>query len=360
MPWDDQKKKWRMASRFSTAWYALRTTPTQLTTSVNGQELWECVHSSVLFSVIATGADTRPGMEEHQPSIANFGADQFDEEDPKEGGSKDTFYSYFYLALNLGGLFSNTVFGYLENEGCWALCFWMSSGFAFMALVLFLCGTPRYRQFKPGGNPIIRVCQVVIAAMKKWMVEMPPQDNDLYEASSGRERANRTSKMGAGLIIAVMAMISTGIVESYRLKYSKEDCNDCHNPSALSTFWQIPQYVLIGASEVFMNVGQLAFFNGQAPDRLKSFGSALCMTSMSLGNYVSSLLVTIVMKISTEDNKPGWIPGNLNMGHIERFYFLSAGLTTPGFDWYVLRGTGVSIWKENIATAMAQRKLAKT
>ncbi|XXG75720.1 hypothetical protein AAC387_Pa08g0231 [Persea americana] len=93
--------------------------------------------------------------------------------------------------------------------------------------------------------------------------------------------------MGAGLIIAAMAMISTGIVESYRLKYSKEDCNDCHNPSALSIFWQIPQYVLIGASEVFMNVGQLAFFNGQAPDRLKSFGSALCMTSMSLGNYVS-------------------------------------------------------------------------
>lgn len=124
----------------------------------------------------------------YQPSIATFGADQFDEDNPKEGDSKDTFYSYFYLALNLGGLFSNTIFGYLENEGCWALCFWISSGFAFMALVLFLCGTTRYRQFKPGGNPIIRVCQVVIAAMKKWMVEMPPQDNDLYEVN-GKECA---------------------------------------------------------------------------------------------------------------------------------------------------------------------------
>lgn len=119
----------------------------------------------------------------YQPSIATFGADQFDEDNPKGGDSKDTFYSYFYLALNLGLLFSNTIFGYLENEGFWALCFWMSSGFAFMALVLFLCGTTRYRQFKPGGNPIIRVCQVVIAAMKKWMVEMPPQDNDLYEVN---------------------------------------------------------------------------------------------------------------------------------------------------------------------------------
>ena len=87
-------------------------------------------------------------------------------------------------------------------------------------------------------------------------------------------------------------------------------------------FWQVPQYAFIGASEVFMYVGQLEFFNAQAPDGLKSFGSALCMTSISLGNYVSSLLVSMVMKISTEDHMPGWIPGNLNKGHLDRFYFL--------------------------------------
>lgn len=85
-----------------------------------------------------------------------------------------------------------------------------------------------------------------------------------------------------------------------------------------------------------MYVGQLEFFNAQAPDGLKSFGSALCMTSISLGNYVSSLIVSIVMKISTEDHMPGWIPGNLNKGHLDRFFFLLAALTTIDFVVYLL------------------------
>lgn len=153
-------------------------------------------------------------------------------------------------------------------------------------------------------------------------------------------------RMGIGLIIAVMAMVSAGIVECYRLKYAPKDCPRCKatGPSSLSIFWQIPQYVLIGASEVFMYVGQLEFFNAQAPDGLKSFGSALCMTSISLGNYVSSLLVSIVMKISTEDHMPGWIPGNLNKGHLDRFFFLLAALTTIDFVIYI----GCAKWYKSI------------
>lgn len=401
----------------------------------------------------------------YQPNIATFGADQFDEEHPKEGHSKVAFFSYFYLALNLGSLFSNTILGYFENEGIWALGFWVSAGSAFAALVLFLVGTPRYRHFKPSGNPLARFCQVIVAASRNWKAEMKPNGEELYEGdgtegstNGGRKilhthgfkfldrascitsrdidgqkqsvrnpwhlcpikqveevkcilrllpiwmctiiysvvftqmaslfveqgAAMRTTvsnfkippasmssfdilsvaffiflnrrvldpivgrirkssskglselqRMGIGLVIAVLAMLSAGIVECYRLKYAQKECLQCEGSSTLSIFWQIPQYAFIGASEVFMYVGQLEFFNAQAPDGLKSFGSALCMTSISLGNYVSSLLVTMVMKISTMDNMPGWIPGNLNRGHLDRFYFLLAGLTTVDLLVYI-------------------------
>ena len=110
----------------------------------------------------------------YQPNIATFGADQFDEEDPKEGHSKIAFFSYFYLALNLGSLFSNTILGYYEDKGLWALGFWASAGSATLALVLFLCGTTRYRHYSPTGNPLARFCQVVVAAARKWKVEMAP------------------------------------------------------------------------------------------------------------------------------------------------------------------------------------------
>ncbi|BFG21366.1 hypothetical protein CerSpe_076400 [Prunus speciosa] len=399
----------------------------------------------------------------YQPNIATFGADQFDDQgDPKEGQSKIAFFSYFYLALNLGSLFSNTILGYFEDKGMWTLGFWASTGSAATALVLFLCGTPRYRHFKPQGNPLSRFCRVMVAATRKWKVEMMPSGEDLYEEDgkecspndrnivhthgfkfldraaviTSKERnemdmgahnpwrlctvtqveevkcilrllpiwlctilysvvftqmaslfveqgasmkttvsgfhippASMSSfdilsvaafifiyrrfldplfgrlrkkgltelqRMGIGLVIAIMAMVSAGVVELFRLKYAVKECNNCESPSSLSIFWQVPQYVLVGASEVFMYVGQLEFFNGQAPDGLKSFGSALCMTSISLGNYVSSLLVTIVMKVSTRDEMPGWIPGNLNKGHLDRFYFLLAALTTADFLVYIL------------------------
>lgn len=402
----------------------------------------------------------------YQPNIATFGADQFDEEDPKEGYSKVAFFSYFYLSLNLGSLFSNTILGYFEDEGLWAVGFWASTVSAFVALVLFLGGTKRYRHFKPSGNPLSRICQVIVAASKKCSVKIPPGDgNNLYEAEGGDKSSNGARKMlhthgfkfldraafltpqdldqlkqnqynnpwrlcpisqveevkcilrllpiwlctilysvvftqmaslfveqgdamnteisnfripaasmssfdilsvalfiflyrrvidpivrrvrkdskgltelqrmGIGLVIAITAMVSAGFVESYRLKYARKDCRHCQGSSSLSIFWQVPQYALIGASEVFMYVGQLEFFNAQAPDGLKSFGSALCMTSISLGNYVSSLLVSIVMKISTVDNMPGWIPGNLNKGHLDRFYFLLAGLTAVDLVIYI-------------------------
>ena len=48
------------------------------------------------------------GNDGYQPNIAMFGADQFDEQDRDEGTSKVAFFSWFYLALNLGKLFSNT------------------------------------------------------------------------------------------------------------------------------------------------------------------------------------------------------------------------------------------------------------
>lgn len=122
----------------------------------------------------------------YQPNIATFGADQFDEENQREARSKVSFFSYFYLALNLGSLFSNTFLSYFEDDGMWALGFWASAGSAFLALLLFLGGTAQYRHFKPGGNPLSRVCQVVVAASKKWTVRMPQGADHLYDEVDGK------------------------------------------------------------------------------------------------------------------------------------------------------------------------------
>lgn len=124
----------------------------------------------------------------YQPNIATFGADQFDALHPQEGHSKIAFFSYFYLALNLGSLFSNTILAYFENEAIWSMGFWASTGSAALGLILFLFGTPRYRYFRVSGNPFPRVCQVFVAAGRKWKFKMDSrvtsgddEENNLYE-----------------------------------------------------------------------------------------------------------------------------------------------------------------------------------
>ncbi|KAL3599763.1 hypothetical protein D5086_007681 [Populus alba] len=71
----------------------------------------------------------------HQPSLATFGADQFDESKPKEKSYKAAYFCYFYFALNFGSLFSNTILVYFEDHGKWTLGFLVSLGSAVLALL---------------------------------------------------------------------------------------------------------------------------------------------------------------------------------------------------------------------------------
>ncbi|RDX66103.1 Protein NRT1/ PTR FAMILY 7.1, partial [Mucuna pruriens] len=391
----------------------------------------------------------------HQPTLATFGADQFDEKNEKHSNSREAFFSYFYFALNVGSLFSNTILVYYEDSGMWTMGFLVSLGSAIIALLLFLAGYKKYRYLSASGNPVIRVIQVFTAAARKWKVK-PVKEDQLYEIDgpqsaikgsrkilhtnafgfmdkaatktekdatnlddnwrlctitqveeakcvlrmlpvwlctiiysvvftqmaslfveqgdvmnnkignfhlpaasmsvfdicsvlictglyrqflvplagrfSGNPRGlSELQRMGVGLIIGMLSMVAAGATEIERLKRVRDGVK----ASSLSIFWQVPQYVLVGASEVFMYVGQLEFFNGQAPDGIKSFGSSLCMASISLGNYVSSMMVYMIMGITTRDHKQGWIPNNLNVGHMDRFFFLLAGLTALDFLLYL-------------------------
>ncbi|MBA0709490.1 hypothetical protein Golax_024521 [Gossypium laxum] len=79
-----------------------------------------------------------------EPAFAAFGTDQFDEEDNTEKQSKNSFYSYFYVALNMGSLVVETVLVYIQNLWNWILGFWICGACAALAFCLLLCGTFQY------------------------------------------------------------------------------------------------------------------------------------------------------------------------------------------------------------------------
>ncbi|PKI67416.1 hypothetical protein CRG98_012201 [Punica granatum] len=91
---------------------------------------------------------------------ATLGVDQFNRENPDEQQSKSSFYSYYYVAINMGCLAAQTVPVYLENMGHWLVMFLICTGFSIIAHALFFSRMTRFRHFKPMGNPILRISQI--------------------------------------------------------------------------------------------------------------------------------------------------------------------------------------------------------
>ncbi|XP_061344417.1 protein NRT1/ PTR FAMILY 8.1-like, partial [Gastrolobium bilobum] len=153
---------------------------------------------------------------------------------------------------------------------------------------------------------------------------------------TGHEQGfTQLQRIGIGLVISIISMIVAGILEVVRLDMVRKNNYYDLETIPMSIFWQVPQYFLVGAAEVFTNIGQMEFFYGQAPDAMRSLCAALSLTTNALGNYVSTLLVIIVTKVTTSNGRLGWIPDNLNRGHLDYFYWLLTILSLLNFLVYL-------------------------
>ncbi|KAL0919683.1 hypothetical protein M5K25_011796 [Dendrobium thyrsiflorum] len=399
-----------------------------------------------------------------KPCVSSFGADQFDDSDESEKKSKTSFFNWFYFSINIGALVASSALVYIQTHVGWGWGFGIPAVAMAIAVVSFFIGTPLYRHQKPGGSPLTRIAQVLVASFRKYDVKVPADKSLLYESSdkesliegsrklehtellkffdkaavetekdivktsvnpwrlstvtqveefksvvrllpiwatgiifstvysqmstmfvlqgntldphmgpnfsipsaslsifdtisvifwvpiydrilvpivrkiTGNERGfTQLTRMGIGLFISIFAMLAAGILEVIRLRtIERHNLYDSKGFVPISIFWQIPQYFIIGAAEVFTFVGQLEFFYDQAPDAMRSTCSALSLTTNALGNYLSSLLVTIVTSISARNGRLGWIPDNLNRGHLDYFYWLLAVLSFLNFLVYLV------------------------
>ncbi|KAJ4803334.1 Protein NRT1/ PTR FAMILY 5.1 [Rhynchospora pubera] len=139
---------------------------------------------------------------------------------------------------------------------------------------------------------------------------------------TGKERGlSHLQRAGIGLFFSIIAMVSAALLEAKRLEVASEEGLVHKNVAvSMSILWQIPQHVLVGIGEVFNQIGMLAFFYDQAPDSTRSLCLALALLTISLGGYVTSIILTITNLVF------GWIPDNLNQGHLDRFFWLVSGL----------------------------------
>ncbi|CAN6318960.1 unnamed protein product [Urochloa humidicola] len=137
---------------------------------------------------------------------------------------------------------------------------------------------------------------------------------------TGKDRGlSQLQRIGVGLALSVAGMVYAALVEARRLGLERTG-------TPMSIIWQAPAFAVLGVAEVFTSVGIMEFFYDQSPGGMKSLGSALGQLTIAAGNYLNSAVLGAVAAITARGGKPGWIPDDLNEGHLDYFFWLMAAL----------------------------------
>ncbi len=121
----------------------------------------------------------------------------------------------------------------------------------------------------------------------------------------------------------VLAMICSAFVEIWRKRRSTiqdigSNCDDVFIPmNSLSIWWQAPQFILVGISEILISISSYELFYSEVPNNMRSVCQALNLLTTSLGSMLTGGINSIFSS---------WLPDNLNDGKLELVYFFIAGL----------------------------------
>ncbi|XP_021723831.1 protein NRT1/ PTR FAMILY 3.1-like [Chenopodium quinoa] len=399
-----------------------------------------------------------------RPCVVAFGAEQFDESDPKQRNSTWKYFNWYYFAMGASMLVAVTVLVYVQENIGWGVGLGIPTVLMVLSITSFVFGYRLYRHLDPSGSPFTRLAHVCVAAYKKRKLPMVNDPRLLYEnegldapisfagklihtkhmkfldkaaivteeddpktpnlwrlntvhrveelksiirmgpiwaagiilitayaqqstfslqqAKTMDRHLTKTfhipagsmsfftissmlttiamydrilipitrrltgldrgitflHRMGVGFVISIVATFVAGFVEQKRKHAAIVHglVDDPHAIIPLSFVWLVPQYALHGMAEAFMSIGHLEFFYDQAPESMKSTAMALFWTAISLGNYLSTFMVSMVHKFTATKDGLNWLPDdNLNKGKLEYFYWLITLMQVFNFIYYL-------------------------
>lgn len=141
----------------------------------------------------------------------------------------------------------------------------------------------------------------------------------------GTEGITVFQRIGVGMVLSVVAMVTAALVESWRLRVA--------NASArLKIFWLLPQYVLLGVSDVFTVVGMQEFFYTQVPASMRTIGIGLYLSVFGVGGFLGAFLITALeMATARPGNSRGWFSDDAREAHLDNYYWFLAFLCFISF-----------------------------
>ncbi|KAF8689311.1 hypothetical protein HU200_042107 [Digitaria exilis] len=154
---------------------------------------------------------------------------------------------------------------------------------------------------------------------------------------TGKEKGfSQAQRLGIGQALSMLTMVCAALLEMRRLAIAEaKGLTDRNVPVPMSILWQVPLYLVHGAADVFGGIAMSEFFYDQSPETMKSLCAALGQLAIASGSYINSLMLSVVAVAKTSDGATGWIPNNLNEGHLDYFYWMLAFLSFLNLSLFV-------------------------
>ncbi|MBV98102.1 Solute carrier family 15 member 3, partial [Eschrichtius robustus] len=139
-------------------------------------------------------------------------------------------------------------------------------------------------------------------------------------------------KMALGMFFGFTSVIVAGVLEMERLEYishnqtvSQQIGQNTYYAAPLSIWWQTPQYLLIGISEIFASIPGLEFAYSEAPRSMQGAMMGIFFCLSGVGSLLGSSLVALLSLPG------GWLHcpedfGNINKCRMDLYFFLLAGI----------------------------------
>ncbi|KAL3739936.1 hypothetical protein ACJRO7_021244 [Eucalyptus globulus] len=143
-------------------------------------------------------------------------------------------------------------------------------------------------------------------------------------------------RMGIGLLLHIMVMSVASFTERWRIRVAREhDLVESGGQIPLTIFILLPQFVLMGMADAFLEVAKIEFFYDQAPESMKSLGTSYSSITLGIGNFLSSFLLSTVSHLTKRHGHHGWILNNLNASHLDHYYAFFAVLDLLNFAFFL-------------------------
>jgi len=145
-------------------------------------------------------------------------------------------------------------------------------------------------------------------------------------------------RMGIGIFVHMVSMAVASVTDVKRINVVKAHGleGEAKAVSPLTVFILLPQFLLGGMAEAFVEVGKMEFFYDQAPESMQSIGTAFYASSLGFGGFLTTFFLKATTKVSGREGHTSWVLNNLNASRIYYYYAFMAILSFVNFIFFLV------------------------